>query len=107
MTGLTRRAIVRRLWGVALLVLVTAGLGQVPGSPSAAVPPAGALAALNYAPASRTFGPKAVYSTSGSVANPANVLSGAATRISGTGSALSLDFGAEVGGLVTLSCPTP
>ena len=32
MTGLTRRGIVRRLWGVALLALVAAGLGQVPES---------------------------------------------------------------------------
>ena len=103
MTGLTRRANIRRLWGVALLSLVAAGLGQVPAAPSSATPPAGALAALNYAPTSRTVAPKAVYSTAGSVANPTNVLSGAATRISGSGSALTLDFGEEVGGLVTLS----
>ncbi len=47
--------------------------------------------------------PTAVYATSGTVSNPQNVLSGGSTRISGTGSALSLDFGKEVGGLVTLS----
>ena len=103
MTRLTRRGLTTRLSSVVLLALVAGGLGQVPGAPSAAAPPAGALSALNYAPTSRTVRPVAVYGTSGSVANPQNVLSGAATRLSGTGAALSLDFGKEVGGLVTLS----
>jgi hypothetical protein len=58
---------------------------------------------LNYSPTSRTLKPTAVYSTSGSVANPQNVLSGQATRISGSKSAITLDFGKEVGGLATLS----
>ena len=44
----------------------------------------------------------AVHSTSGSVTSPQNVLSGAPTRLSGAGAALVLDFGKEVGGLVTL-----
>jgi hypothetical protein len=103
MTKLTRRGITTRLWSLLLLAGVAGGAGQVPGSPAAAAVPVGALAALNYAPTSRTVRPTAVYATSGTVANPQNVLSGASTRISGAGSALSLDFGKEVGGLVTLS----
>jgi hypothetical protein len=94
---------VKRLWSLVLLATVAGGAGQLPEAPVAAAPPAGALAALNYAPTSRTLTPTAVYATSGSVSNPTNVLSGAPTRISGAGSALSLDFGKEVGGLVTLS----
>ncbi|MFD9001552.1 trehalase family glycosidase [Streptomyces sp. NPDC059582] len=58
---------------------------------------------LNYSPTSRTLKPTAVYSTSRNVANPQNVLSGQPTRISGSRSAVTLDFGKEVGGLATLS----
>ncbi|MFL5997992.1 MAG: MGH1-like glycoside hydrolase domain-containing protein [Streptomyces sp.] len=64
---------------------------------------AAAVDPLNYSPTSRTLKPTAVYSTSGNVANPQNVLSGQATRISGAKSAVTLDFGKEVGGLTTLS----
>ena len=103
MTTPARHAFRKRLWSLVPLVIVAGVAGQLPESPTAAAPPAGALAALNYAPTSRTLAPTAVYATSGTVSNPQNVLSGAATRISGTGSALSLDFGKEVGGLVTLS----
>ena len=59
--------------------------------------------ALNYAPSSRTLHPTAVQSTSGSVTNSQNVLSGNDTRIAGSNSAVVLDFGEEVGGLITLS----
>ncbi|MGW7257658.1 alpha-L-rhamnosidase-related protein [Streptomyces sp. NPDC054834] len=62
-----------------------------------------AVDALNYSPTSRTVKPTAVYRTSGSVANPQNVLSGQSTRISGSQSAITLDFGKEVGGVTTLS----
>ena len=55
------------------------------------------------APATRTLTPVAIYTTSGTVSNPTNVLSGSATRISGTGSYITLDFGKEVAGIVTLS----
>ncbi|WP_272140116.1 alpha-L-rhamnosidase-related protein [Stigmatella ashevillensis] len=57
----------------------------------------------SYSPASRTLVPVRVHSTSGSVSASQNVLSGASTRLSGTNAALVLDFGKEVGGLVTLS----
>jgi hypothetical protein len=58
---------------------------------------------INYAPASRTLAPVAVYGTSGSVSNPKGMLSGGATRLNGLGSEISLDFGKEVGGIVTLN----
>ncbi|MFD8814623.1 alpha-L-rhamnosidase [Streptomyces sp. NPDC059627] len=64
---------------------------------------AAAVDPLNYSPTSRTLKPTAVYRTSGSVANPQNVLSGQSTRISGSQSAITLDFGKEVGGTTTLS----
>ncbi|GHH34921.1 hypothetical protein FHS35_005364 [Streptomyces umbrinus] len=66
-------------------------------APRAAVDP------LNYSPTSRTLKPTAVHKASGSVANPQNVLSGQPTRISGSQSAITLDFGKEVGGVTTLS----
>lgn len=76
---------------------------SVAASPTAKSKPRAALDALNYSPTSRTLKPTAVHRTSGSVANPQNVLSGQPTRISGAQSAITLDFGKEVGGLATLS----
>ncbi|MFH0172659.1 trehalase family glycosidase [Streptomyces cacaoi] len=93
---------------LAMIAVAALAAGPAP-SASAATPvtPAGvgkaALDALNYSPTSRTLKPTAVYSTSGAVANPQNVLSGQPTRISGSRSAVTLDFGKEVGGLTTLS----
>jgi hypothetical protein len=58
---------------------------------------------FNYAPASRTVRPTAIFKTNGTVTNATNVLSGNATRISGNGSYITADFGKEVGGIVTLS----
>jgi len=57
----------------------------------------------NLAPASRTIGPVSVFKTSGNVINPNNVLSGQATAIVGSGSFITLDFGKEVGGYITLT----
>jgi hypothetical protein len=57
----------------------------------------------NYAPATRTLAPVAIEGTSGTVSSPQNVLTGASTRISGANSYVVLDFGKEVGGIVTLS----
>ncbi|MEC3995420.1 alpha-L-rhamnosidase [Actinacidiphila sp. DG2A-62] len=73
-------------------------------SPAAAGAPVGRAAGDAYilAPSSRTVAPVAVQSTSGTVSGAANVLSGGSARISGAGSFLVLDFGKEVGGLVTL-----
>ena len=58
--------------------------------------------AYNYAPASRTVTAKTIYRTTGSVTDPAAVLTGGTTTLHGNGSSLTLDFGEEVGGLVTV-----
>jgi len=76
---------------------------MLPAALAALAAPPGAIEALNLSPTSRTVAPTAVQGTSGSVANPQNVLSGLPTRISGRNSSLTLDFGKEVAGLVTLS----
>lgn len=57
----------------------------------------------NLAPASRTVSPVSVFRTNGNVINPGNVLSGQATAIVGSGAYITLDFGKEVGGYVTLT----
>ena len=59
-------------------------------------------AADNLSPTSRTLTPGSVFTTTGTVGGPANVLSGHATRLTGNGSSVTLDFGKEVGGIVTL-----
>src|SRR5256714_4963173 len=99
----------------ALLVLGLASFSAIPPSSAQDEPrplpaalatvaaPPGAIEALNLSPTSRTVRPTAVQGTSGSVANPQNVLTGGATRISGTNSSITLDFGKEVGGIATLS----
>lgn len=97
-----------RALGLAMITVAALATGPTPSAPAAApMTPTGvskaALDDLNYSPTSRTLKPTAVYSTTGSVANPQNVLSGQPTRISGAQSAVTLDFGKEVGGLATLS----
>ncbi|ACU74133.1 alpha-L-rhamnosidase [Catenulispora acidiphila DSM 44928] len=67
--------------------------------PTATVNP---CAADNLSPTSRTVSPVSVYATSGTVGNASAVLSGQNTRLTGNGSAVTLDFGKEVGGIVTL-----
>jgi hypothetical protein len=56
----------------------------------------------NFAPPGRTVKPIAVFSTSGAVTNPNNVLSGQATTLAGAGAQIVLDFGKEVGGILSL-----
>ncbi|MFD0026561.1 alpha-L-rhamnosidase C-terminal domain-containing protein [Streptomyces sp. NPDC058382] len=86
------------------------------GGPAAAHPataprpyrkaPAGRWDAHNLSPASRTVRPVAVYTTSGTVEGAASLTSrhGSGTaRLTGAGSSLTLDFGKEVGGFVTLT----
>lgn len=57
----------------------------------------------NLAPASRTVSPVSVFRTNGNVINPGNVLIGQATAIVGSGAYITLDFGKEVGGYITLT----
>ncbi|MGW1623957.1 alpha-L-rhamnosidase-related protein [Streptomyces sp. NPDC002172] len=73
--------------------------------PAVAATPAAATPGdpYNLAPTSRTLAPVSVYRTAGSVSDPTHVLSHQATRLNGSGSAVTLDFGKEVGGIVTLS----
>jgi hypothetical protein len=102
-----RRSLSRFVALAGASVLVAGVSLLAPGHPAkAAVPtPADRTAAnaLILAPATRTLAPVAIQSTAGTVTSPRNVLSGASTRISGTHSYVVLDFGKEVGGLVTLT----
>ncbi|MEA5360425.1 hypothetical protein VA596_12840 [Amycolatopsis sp., V23-08] len=89
------------LVGALLLVLLAAPpLEARTGSPPSL---AAALDLPNLSPTSRTVRPVAVQGTAGSVTGPQNVLSGQATRLSGTNASITLDFGKEVGGIATLS----
>jgi hypothetical protein len=54
------------------------------------------------APASRTVLPVAVHSSSGAVTHPMNVLTHQPTTLSGAGAQLVLDFGKEVGGILSV-----
>ena len=83
----------------ALLVAFAAATIAMPSPTHAANP----WDVYNLAPTSRTVAPVAVYKTSGTVTNPHNVLGGTATRLSGSGSLITLDFGKEVGGIISLT----
>ncbi|HEX4787562.1 MAG TPA: hypothetical protein VH372_03810, partial [Actinospica sp.] len=61
-----------------------------------------ACAADNLSPASRTLAPTSVYATNGTVSNASALISGGDTRLTGNGSSVTLDFGKDVGGQVTL-----
>lgn len=56
----------------------------------------------NLSPSSRTIEPVAIYATTGSVTSPEPVLRGRSSRISGTGSGITFDFGKDVAGIVSL-----
>lgn len=105
---MTPSSAVRRAAGplfAAMTLLLTTVASPATAS-TAAVSTAAHPAAVspdNYAPASRTVAPVAIEGTSGTVSSPQNVLSGAATRISGANSYVVIDFGKEVGGIVTLT----
>lgn len=71
---------------------------------AAASAPSGPWDDFNYAPASRTVYPTSVYETSGDVSNVGSLVSsdsGPATL--SAGSWLTLDFGKEVGGVISLN----
>jgi hypothetical protein len=55
-----------------------------------------------YAPSSRTLQGLSINNVSGTVQNPSNFLSGKPTRLLSNASYLTVDFGKEVGGIVTL-----
>jgi len=56
----------------------------------------------NFAPSSRTVSGVGIFSSSGTVQNAASLLSGSTTRLTGSGSSVTVDFGKEVAGIVTL-----
>ena len=86
----------RRVLGLGASVVVLA-------APSAAhAAPAGPWDAFNLSPsATRAQLPRAINRTAGEVGNPQGVLSGGATTL-GSGGRITLDFGQEVGGTVTV-----
>ncbi|RPD52570.1 Six-hairpin glycosidase [Lentinus tigrinus ALCF2SS1-6] len=65
--------------------------------------PAGPWDAFNYAPKSRTVSPTSIKHTAGTVQSPHGLVSNGPTTIVGNGSWVALDFGIEVGGLVSLN----
>ncbi|GAA4495836.1 alpha-L-rhamnosidase C-terminal domain-containing protein [Actinoallomurus oryzae] len=83
---------------VAPALTVPPALAGTPAKASAARP----WDAYNLSPKTRTVRPVAVYNTNGTVTDPSAVLKGGRTRISGNGSYVTLDFGKDVGGLVSL-----
>lgn len=83
--------------GTLLLASITApGAAAVPAESPAAADP------NNFAPASRTVKPVSVYRTNGTVTAPDNLVTGGSTRLSNRNSYVVLDFGKEVGGLISL-----
>ena len=86
----------------ALLPTWTAASAQDAASPSSTSETDRPWDAYNYSPSSRTVSPESVETTVGDVAAPAAVLAGERTRLTGTGAAVTLDFGKEVGGIVSL-----
>ena len=88
-----------------LCFLGEATLGLSPGSTTSASAATATTPGdvYNYAPTTRTLAPVSVYKTSGTVSNPTNLLTGQATRLNGNSSSVTVDFGKEVGGIVTLT----
>ncbi|MFD0514447.1 hypothetical protein ACFQ0Q_37280 [Streptomyces aureus] len=93
------------LLAMALLAPQAADGATAPGAAFSGALPSAARHpwdAYNYSPQSRTLKPVAIHSTVGSVTDASAALSGKSTRLSGTGSAVTFDFGKDVSGLVTL-----
>ncbi len=79
------------------------GDSAMAGGAGTAMSPQAVSDKYNFAPATRTVKPVAVFKTTGNIVNPKNVLSGQATAIVGKDSAIIVDFGKEVGGIITLT----
>ncbi|TRM57630.1 glycoside hydrolase family 78 protein [Schizophyllum amplum] len=71
---------------------------------AAASAPSGPWDDFNYAPSSRTVYPTSVYEISGDVVNADNLAipEGDSARLSSAGSWIALDFGREVGGIISM-----
>ncbi|MCU1529359.1 MAG: hypothetical protein JWP75_3122 [Frondihabitans sp.] len=118
---MTGRRIRRRgaLVGAAVLGVTALGLGTV-GAADASTPSVAhggaptstvglsaaagraAAQAYNESPASRTVRPVSVTRTTGTVTGASGILAGKNTTLTGQDSSITLDFGKEVGGLVTV-----
>ncbi|KAI0031995.1 Six-hairpin glycosidase [Vararia minispora EC-137] len=69
-----------------------------------ALAPAGPWDAFNFAPASRTVYPAAVREVQGTVDNASGLINASApATLSGNGSWVALDFGIEIGGIVSMN----
>lgn len=64
-------------------------------------PPLGSEQTYNLSPASRLIKPVSITEVHGQVANPSAILSGSATTLRGQNSYVVLDFGKEIGGIVS------
>jgi Bacterial alpha-L-rhamnosidase 6 hairpin glycosidase domain len=100
-TALSRSGRAATLVTAAALLLVAAGTAA-PSTAFAQSSSPKPWDRYNLSPASRTVHPRAVYRTTGTVSGAGNLLHSKATRLSGSGSSITLDFGQEVGGLVSL-----
>ncbi|CCM05941.1 uncharacterized protein FIBRA_08180 [Fibroporia radiculosa] len=77
-----------------IALLVTFALGTAPSGP---------WDAFNLAPESRTVYPRSIREVGGTVQNAENLLSGGSATLAGNESYIALDFGYEVGGLISLN----
>jgi hypothetical protein len=85
------------------VVIWAAALASVAVTPAAAAANQQPWTSNIFAPRTRTVVPTAVLRTTGSVTGAAHLLGGGgATKLAGQGSSVVLDFGREVGGLVTV-----
>ncbi|KAJ3575186.1 hypothetical protein NP233_g1257 [Leucocoprinus birnbaumii] len=82
-----------------LLSLLLSGIAGV-----VCLAPPGDWDKFNYAPSSRTVTPVAIHSSNGQITNPSGLIKAQGkTTFSSSGSWLALDFGIEVGGLISLN----
>lgn len=100
--GLRTRLVEASILGACASTLaVSSAAGSALAAGASAIPP-NTCQGDNFSPSTRTLVPESVYAVTGTVSQPSALLSGSTTRIQGADSALTLDFGKEVGGLVTL-----
>ncbi|PCH42961.1 glycoside hydrolase family 78 protein [Wolfiporia cocos MD-104 SS10] len=65
--------------------------------------PSGPWDAFNYAPESKIVYPRAIRELNGTVLNAGKLLTSGSATLTGSGSYVALDFGIEIGGLISLN----
>ena len=90
------------LVSLAAVGMIVAGATTAVAAPASKPHPGQPWDKYNLSPASRTLAPMRLTRSTGTVSNPSGVLHGRPTVLTGTGSSVTLDFGKEVGGLVSL-----